>query len=398
MLAANNQPPPLWLRVNRRRTTRAPSASRRSRRAGFVCSTDVDASDAIRITPHTDVRSLPGFAAGLVSVQDAAAQLAIDVLAPRGGERVLDACAAPGGKTGHVLERTDGAVELRRGRRLRRPARRVSRTTSRVWGSRARRSPAMRRGRRTGGTVARSTRVLLDAPCSATGVIRRHPDIKILRRPGDIPALARMQSALLEALWPLVAPGRTPALHDLLGAARREPGGRAGSSCAGTREAQRRHGCTHGDVAIPRARRWARLPALDRRRRDGWLLLCLSRQAFLNVSNEFQPRQPARCTCRGYRGGRLCSRCSRACAGSPLAGAAETELQDHERELALDENVYELDMGLQVALPPEARAGDRRRARVAARLRDRDPARAPVRARCRCRGARAELRARLSRA
>jgi 16S rRNA (cytosine967-C5)-methyltransferase len=205
MLAANNQPPPLWLRVNRRRTTRAECAAALET-AGFVCTSDVDASDALRITPTTDVRSLPGFAAGLVSVQDAAAQLATDVLAPRGGERVLDACAAPGGKAGHVLERTDGTVELVA---VDVSAQRLARVTENF-------ARLGLEGTTLVGDAARPAdwwdgrafdAVLLDAPCSGTGVIRRHPDIKILRRPADIPSLARMQSALLDALWPLVRPG-----------------------------------------------------------------------------------------------------------------------------------------------------------------------------------------------
>ena len=205
MLVANNQPPPLWLRANRHRTTRAECVAVLEA-AGFACTTDVDASDAIRITPHTDVRSLPGFAAGLVSVQDAAAQLATDILAPRGGERVLDACAAPGGKAGHVLERTDGAVELVA---VDVSANRLARVTENF-------ARLGLEGTTLAGDAARPAdwwdgrafdAVLLDAPCSGTGVIRRHPDIKILRRPGDIPALARLQSALLEALWPLVRPG-----------------------------------------------------------------------------------------------------------------------------------------------------------------------------------------------
>jgi 16S rRNA (cytosine967-C5)-methyltransferase len=205
MLAANNEPPPFWLRVNRSRTTRDACVAALEA-AGFACVTDVDASDAIRVTPHTDVRAVPGFREGLVSVQDAAAQLAVDVLDPRTGESVLDACAAPGGKASHVLERTGNSVGL------------VALDVS--PGRLARVEENFARLGLNGTTLAGdATRpaewwdgrlfdaVLLDAPCSGTGVIRRHPDIKILRRPADVAQFARAQAALLDALWPLVRRG-----------------------------------------------------------------------------------------------------------------------------------------------------------------------------------------------
>jgi 16S rRNA (cytosine967-C5)-methyltransferase len=111
ILDANNAHPPLWLRVNTRRTAIAAQLSALEA-AGFRGYREPLAPDALRIEPAADVRSLPGFAAGHVSVQDAAGQLAIDLLAPRKGERILDACAAPGGKTCHILERTDGGAEV----------------------------------------------------------------------------------------------------------------------------------------------------------------------------------------------------------------------------------------------------------------------------------------------
>jgi 16S rRNA (cytosine967-C5)-methyltransferase len=205
MLAANNEPPPLWLRINRARTTRDECVAA-LQAAGLTCATDADACDAIRVTPHMDVRALPGFSEGLVSVQDAAAQLAIDVLAPARGERVLDACSAPGGKASHVLERTGHAAELvavdvspGRLARVEENFARLGLDGQTLVGD-ATRSAEWWDGR---GFDA----VLLDAPCSGTGVIRRHPDIKILRRPADVAQFARTQSRMLEALWPLVRAG-----------------------------------------------------------------------------------------------------------------------------------------------------------------------------------------------
>jgi 16S rRNA (cytosine967-C5)-methyltransferase len=205
MLDADNELPPFWLRVNRARTTRDDCIASLAL-AGFACETDVDAADALRVVPHADVRKLPGFAEGHLSVQDAAAQLAIEVLAPREGERILDACAAPGGKAGYILERTAGRSALL--------ALDVSTTRlARVTQNFERLGLA---GAVVAGDALRPTAwwdgqpfdaVLLDAPCSGTGVIRRHPDIKILRRASDITPLAATQSSLLESLWPLVKPG-----------------------------------------------------------------------------------------------------------------------------------------------------------------------------------------------
>jgi 16S rRNA (cytosine967-C5)-methyltransferase len=205
MLQADNEPPPFWLRVNRTRATRDECIAMLGR-AGFTCETDADAQDALRVTPHADVRKVPGFAEGQLSVQDAAAQLAVDVLAPSCGERILDACAAPGGKASHILERTGNGAALLA---LDVSAARLERVTQNFG-----------RLGLTGAVIAGDAlrpatwwdgqpfdAVLLDAPCSGTGVIRRHPDIRILRRAADIAPLAATQSALLEALWPLVRPG-----------------------------------------------------------------------------------------------------------------------------------------------------------------------------------------------
>ena len=207
ILEAGNVHPPLWLRVNRRRWT-LEEAGQALEAAGFAVTRHALAPDALRVDPPADVRALPGFAEGRLSVQDPAAQLAVELLGPRSGERILDACAAPGGKACHVLERVDGSCEL--------TALDVSEERlGRVRDSLAR--LGLDAGVRKGDAAAPGTwwdgrpydRILLDVPCSATGVIRRHPDIKLLRRAGDIPAMARRQSALLEASWELLAPGGT---------------------------------------------------------------------------------------------------------------------------------------------------------------------------------------------
>lgn len=204
ILEANNQHPPMWLRVNRRRSTVAACVAALGD-AGWQVAGHPLAPDALRIEPPADVRVLPGFDAGLLSVQDAAAQLAVELLDPRPGERILDACAAPGGKTCHVLERTGGAAAV--------TALDVSETRlARVRANLAR--LGLEADVRSGDAAAPSEwwdgrpydRILLDVPCSATGVIRRHPDVKVLRRAGDIPALALHQAALLRGAWPLLPP------------------------------------------------------------------------------------------------------------------------------------------------------------------------------------------------
>jgi 16S rRNA (cytosine967-C5)-methyltransferase len=207
ILAANNEHPPMWLRVNRRRASVA-ACMAELEAAGFRVERHPIAPDALRVEPAADVRRLPGFAEGKVSVQDAAAQLAVELLAPRAGERILDACAAPGGKTCHVLERVDGpcrvtALDVSEARLAR-----VSDSLARLGlEAEVRVGDA---GDPSGWWDGRSyDRILLDVPCSATGVIRRHPDIKLLRRARDIPALARRQAQVLRAAWGLLAPKGT---------------------------------------------------------------------------------------------------------------------------------------------------------------------------------------------
>lgn len=205
VLAANNARPPLALRVNLRRGSVADYCAQ-LHSAGLE-SVPLRHSDAgLCLRQAVGVERLPGFMGGAVSVQDAAAQLAAPLLDVRPGMRVLDACAAPGGKTAHILERTPDLAELTaveldsaRARRIEENLQRLGLSARTVIGDAA---------QPDGWWDGRSfERILLDAPCSASGVIRRHPDIKSLRRPGDIDALVATQARLLDALWPLLAPG-----------------------------------------------------------------------------------------------------------------------------------------------------------------------------------------------
>lgn len=204
-LEANNAHPPLWLRVNRMRGDVARAESELAA-AGFSVTRHPLAPDALQVTPPVDVRSLPGFLEGRLSVQDAAAQLAVELLEPQSGERILDACAAPGGKTGHMLERTGGQADLTALDAAEPRLARVRDNLDRL-GLEARLIAADAGDVRAWWDGRPFDRILLDVPCSATGVIRRHPDIKILRRAKDIPALARTQASLLAAAWGVLRPG-----------------------------------------------------------------------------------------------------------------------------------------------------------------------------------------------
>jgi 16S rRNA (cytosine967-C5)-methyltransferase len=203
ILEASNAHPPMWLRVNRLRTT-LPECAAALAAAGYGTEPHALAADALKLDPAADVTSLPGFREGCLSVQDAAAQLAVELLQPRPGDRVLDACAAPGGKACHVLERVPDVeltaldVSATRLLRVRENLSRLGLTADVREGDLAESAAWWDR--------RRYDRILLDVPCSATGVIRRHPDIKLLRRARDIPALARRQARLLRAAWDLLAP------------------------------------------------------------------------------------------------------------------------------------------------------------------------------------------------
>ncbi len=207
IIAAGNDYPPMCLRVNRRHGTRDDYLAE-LRSAGIDASPCELASEGLRLAQAVDVEQLPGFGDGRVSVQDEAAQLAAQLLDPQPGERILDACAAPGGKTGHLLELQPGLAELIA---LDSDAERLDRVAENL--QRLQLQAQLLPG--DAGTPGDwfdgkpFDRILLDAPCSGTGVIRRHPDIKVLRSAADISALAELQGELLRALWPLLKPGGT---------------------------------------------------------------------------------------------------------------------------------------------------------------------------------------------
>ncbi|MDU9411377.1 16S rRNA (cytosine(967)-C(5))-methyltransferase RsmB [Pseudomonas sp. zfem005] len=203
--AANNAHPPLILRVNRRHGERDAYLAE-LRQAGIEAEPCAFSRDGIRLLEARDVKTLPGFADGRVSVQDEAAQLAADLLELAPGQRVLDACCAPGGKTCHLLEAEPGladvvAVDLEESRLVR-----VRENLQRL-GLHATLIAADGRDTAAWWDGKPFQRILLDAPCSATGVIRRHPDIKLTRQAEDIPALAQLQGELLDALWPTLEVG-----------------------------------------------------------------------------------------------------------------------------------------------------------------------------------------------
>ncbi|MCO7515525.1 16S rRNA (cytosine(967)-C(5))-methyltransferase RsmB [Pseudomonas guariconensis] len=203
--AANNAHPPMILRVNRRHHSRDAYLALLAE-AGIAASPCRYSRDGILLAEACDVRGLPGFAEGWVSVQDEAAQLAADLLELAPGQRVLDACCAPGGKTCHLLEAEAGlgevvAIDLEE-KRLARVRENLERLglDARLIACDARDTASWWDGKPF-------QRILLDAPCSATGVIRRHPDIKLTRQADDIPALAALQGELLDALWPTLEVG-----------------------------------------------------------------------------------------------------------------------------------------------------------------------------------------------
>ncbi len=210
IVEAGNSQAPMWLRVNSTKSSRdeyltgleADDRSEPEKRSNEVV---IGLDQAVKLAEPRPVGELPGFADGQVSVQDAAAQLAAPWLLKDGGNRILDACAAPGGKTGHLLELAGPEADLTA----------IDLDEDRLGKVRGN---LQRLGARATVVAADASnpkewwdgipfdRILLDTPCSGTGVIRRHPDIKLLRRARDIEALAQTQQALLQALWPLLEP------------------------------------------------------------------------------------------------------------------------------------------------------------------------------------------------
>ncbi len=201
LLNAGNLHPPMTLRVNRRRLSPEQYLAGLGKRG---ITGDLVGTQAVLLERPLPIETLPGFSAGEVSVQDAGAQLAAPLLDVQPGMRVLDACAAPGGKAGHILELADCALttldnDPARVSRIRDNLTRLGFSANIVCGDCS--SP---------GEWSKDgpfDRILLDAPCTASGVVKRHPDIKWLRRESDIAQLAETQSRMLDALWQQLAPG-----------------------------------------------------------------------------------------------------------------------------------------------------------------------------------------------
>lgn len=201
LFAASNTEAPFTVRVNARRTSVAGLLGR-WRQAGVAAVPHTWLPQALVLAESCDVTRLPGYADGEFSVQDGAAQLAAPLLDLRAGQRVLDACAAPGGKSAHILETAD--VDLLA---LDADAARLDRT----------RDNLSRLGLNARLCIGDATtpvawwdgrpfeRILLDAPCTATGILRRQPDVRLHRRPNDVAALCAQQARLLDELWPLLA-------------------------------------------------------------------------------------------------------------------------------------------------------------------------------------------------
>lgn len=197
LLAAGNLPPPLTLRVNLRLGTVSDYLAQLS--AKNMSAKQIGAS-AVRLAVPVPVNQIPGFVGGLVSVQDAGAQLAASLLDVRDGMRVLDACAAPGGKSGHLLELAD--IELTA---LDNDARRMSRITENL--DRLKLNAHLQVGdaaNRAWWDGRPFDRILADVPCTASGIVRRHPDIRWLRRKADSAQLATLSSQILDNLWQML--------------------------------------------------------------------------------------------------------------------------------------------------------------------------------------------------
>ncbi|MCY7354526.1 MAG: 16S rRNA (cytosine(967)-C(5))-methyltransferase RsmB [Lysobacter sp.] len=200
------QPAPTWLRANRSRTTRD-AYSDRLQLAGIAATAHATLPDALRSDDSMAIATLPGFADGDVSVQDGAAQYVADALDLASGARVLDACAAPGGKSAHLLERDPSlrltAIDIDAKRLAK-----VRETLARLKvgaDAQLRVADAIDPSQWWDGVPFDA--VLIDAPCSATGIVRRQPDILLHRRETDIANLLVLQGRMLDALWPLVKPG-----------------------------------------------------------------------------------------------------------------------------------------------------------------------------------------------
>jgi 16S rRNA (cytosine967-C5)-methyltransferase len=206
ILRAGNIPPPLTLRVNRRKTSVPAYVQALAVQGIDTCQVG---SDAVRLDRAMPVARIPGFAGGLVSVQDAAAQLAAPLLDVQDGMRVLDACAAPGGKTGHLLECAD--IDLlaldhdpRRLRRIEENLQRLQLKATLQTGDARYGANGLTDQRWWDGKPF--DRILADVPCTASGIVRRHPDIRWLRRQTDTAQLAVLSAQILDNLWQMLKP------------------------------------------------------------------------------------------------------------------------------------------------------------------------------------------------
>lgn len=200
ILRAGNAAPPLTLRINRRKTT--VSAYLDLLREQGMPALQIGA-DAVRLEQPVPVNQIPSFSLGMVSVQDAAAQMAAPLLDVQDGMRVLDACAAPGGKTGHLLEIANADVLA-----LDHDATRLQRIEENL--QRLQLTATLKKGDATGRDWwdgALFDRILADVPCTASGIVRRHPDIRWLRRKDDAAQLAALSAKILDNLWGLLRPG-----------------------------------------------------------------------------------------------------------------------------------------------------------------------------------------------
>lgn len=207
ILSANQQKPPMWLRVNQQHNSVEQYLKLLAQAEIEVTFTD-QFSGAIQLNKAQDVNNLPGFAQGFVSIQDGAAQQAALILNSQTGDNVLDCCAAPGGKTCHILEHTPEiaqltAIDIEQQRlvRVTENLTRLNLTAKVVTGDAAKPEHWWNK--------QLFDRILLDAPCSGTGVIRRHPDIKWLRKADDIATLTQLQQKILSRIWPLLKIGGT---------------------------------------------------------------------------------------------------------------------------------------------------------------------------------------------
>lgn len=246
VMACGNLHPPMTLRVNRRQVEPMEYVSLL---AEHGIAATLAGPQAVQLLVPVAVERLPGFAEGKVSVQDAGAQLSAPLLDLQSGQRIVDACAAPGGKTGHILELADVCVTA-----LERDPQRLTRVGENLQrlGLVAQLQCVDAAELNTWWDGKTVDRVLLDVPCSASGVVRRHPDIKWLRRPDDIAGFVRQQRRLLEALWQVVAVGGK-LLYVTCSVFREENQEQVDwfLSCHADASLARRHACNGGQLLLP---------------------------------------------------------------------------------------------------------------------------------------------------